>query len=565
MPKEVSALLDRIEKLNAIGIGLSAEKEADRLLEMILSGAKDITGADGGTLYILEDDCLRFALVRTDSLGLAFGGPGGRPADFKPIPLFHPDRSPNLRMVVTRAVHEDRIINVADVYCADDYDFSGTRAFDAQTGYRSVSLLTVPMKDHDGRLIGALQLINALDPRGAAIIPFSPADERLVASLASQAAVTLSRRRLIDDLQILLASLVRLIAAAIDEKSPYTGGHCRRVPVLTLLLADAVSTSQLPLFREVCFDQRQRHELEIASWLHDCGKITTPEHMINKRTKLETVTDRIELIDVRFDLLRQNTQIRFLQAQTEALVNGQEELIPALLAERDRDLAQLDEDQHFIFRCNRGEAPANDKELARLQELATRPLPGSGQGTLLAAEDLRCLSVHRGTLTPEERQIVNGHAGITLRLLSNLPFPEHLRQVPTIAASHHERMDGTGYPQGLAAGQMSLQARILAIADIFEALTAADRPYRRANTLSEALLVMGEMQREGHIDPDLFDLFLRERIFLQYARAFLRPEQIDEVDSAMIVQLTQSGERRSRSGRAAATNPMTPAGGAGTS
>jgi HD-GYP domain-containing protein (c-di-GMP phosphodiesterase class II) len=522
------SLLDRIEKLNTLGILLSAEKDYDRLLEMLLSGAREITHADGGTLYLLSGQELRFEIVQTASLGIAMGGCSGRAVTFPAIPLYNEQGLPNLHTVAASAALENRIINIPDAYTATAYDFTGTRAFDARSGYRSRSFLSVPMSDHEGRLTGVLQLLNAIDPKTGEIVPFSAEDERLVASLASQAAVTLNRKRLIEELKTLLGSLTRLIANAIDEKSPYTGGHCRRVPVLTMLLADAVNRSQMPPFANFYLDEKKRYELEMAAWLHDCGKLITPEHIIDKHTKLETVWDRIQAIDARLEILARDARIAFLEQKLAALEEGQPHDIPSLNVEFGERLQTLAADREFLRRCNQGRETMAEADLQRLQKLASIHIRMAGCDVpILDADELHCLSIRRGTLTDEERKIIESHVTSTIHMLEALPFPEELKLVPLIAGGHHEKINGTGYPLGLTVGQMPLQARILAIADIFEALTAADRPYRRPNTLAEALKIMERMRQDGHLDPDLFDLFIHERIYLDYAAAFLRPEQID--------------------------------------
>src|SRR5690606_26686871 len=231
-------ILARLETLNAIGIALSHERDLPTLLERILETAREFARADGGTLYRVEGEQLHFEVLRNHSLGFFKGGRHGEPIDFPPIPMYGPDGSGNHNMVVVHAALTGETVNIPDAYDAEGYDFSGTRAFDAKTGYRSQSFLTVPMKDHDGRVIGVLQLINAKDAAGNTV-PFTDADQRLVESLASQAAIALNNRRLIDQLENLFEALINLINTAIDEKSPYTGGHCERVPVLTNLLAEA--------------------------------------------------------------------------------------------------------------------------------------------------------------------------------------------------------------------------------------------------------------------------------------------------------------------------------------
>jgi GAF domain-containing protein len=277
---EEKEVLGRLETLNAIGVALSSERDVLTLMERILDAARDFADADGGTLYLVKDDALHFEVIRNDSLGYKMGGRNGPKIEFAPLPLRLADGTGNHGMVVAHAALTGRTINIADAYEADGYDFSGTRAFDARTGYRSESFLTVPMKDHSGAVIGVLQLINAKDSRGF-VRPFSSFDQQLVESLASQAAIVLNNRQLLEQLETLFESLINLINTAIDEKSPYTGGHCDRVPVLTMMLAEAASrVTQGPL-ADFNMSEKDRYELKIAGLLHDCGKITTPVHVVD--------------------------------------------------------------------------------------------------------------------------------------------------------------------------------------------------------------------------------------------------------------------------------------------
>jgi len=528
-------LLQRIDRLNAIGTALSAETDTNQLLEIILLGAKELTNADGGSLYILKDRMLHFELVHTTSLGIHMGGSSDTPITFPPIALAHNDGSPNLNNVVSTAVNKQLLINVPDAYKDAQFDFSGTRAFDQITGYHSQSFLAVPMSDHEGHTIGALQLLNAIDQKTGQIRDFTPADEGLVASLASQAAIALTRKRLIDGLKELLLSLTRLIANAIDDKSPHTGGHCRRVPIITMALARAVNADTSPTFGEFCFNDNEMEELEMAAWLHDCGKITTPEFVVDKHTKLETIFDRIQLIDARFEILRRDLEI----AQLKARLDSKEETAPALSPEYQQKLQEFADQFAFLRRCNEGGFfidVSSKEELGRIAAQSFQRLDGQVQ-PLLNSDELKNLSIQRGTLTEEERRIINGHIDASIRMLQTLPFPEHLHRVPEIAGGHHERSDGKGYPRGVPAGQLSLQARILAIADIFEALTASDRVYRRPNTLSEALTIMARMCQEGHIDPKLFSLLVRSQAYRDYAGTLLKPEQIDTVNQTSILSI----------------------------
>ena len=521
MPDNVH-LLHLLDRLNQIGVSLSREKDLGRLLETILLAAKELANADAGTLYLVEDGMLKFEILRTDSLSIAFGGTSGKAPTFTPIPLCLKDGTPNDDMVVACAVINDRTINIEDAYDIGSYDFSGTRLFDEKTGYRSKSFLTVPMKNHENEVIGVLQLINALDETGQ-IVPFSASSQQLVESLASQAAIALTNRQLIEQLEKLFESLIKLINTAIDDKSPYTGGHCERVPELTMMLAEAVHAAEYGPFKDFHMDEADRYELKIAGLLHDCGKITTPVHVVDKATKLQTLFDRIALIDARFEVLRRDAEIALLKQQIDES------------AYWDR-LQQLESDQQFLQQANLGGEFMSEQDVARVRKIATyRWRNASGEEcNFLSTDEADNLCITRGTLNADERAIINHHIDVTIQMLEALPWPRHLQHVPEYAGGHHERMDGKGYPRHLTREQMSVPARVMAIADIFEALTASDRPYKPGKTLTEALTILGRMKQEHHIDPDLFDIFVREKVYLRYAERFLDRSQIDVVEPATI-------------------------------
>ncbi len=513
----------RLEQLNAIGASLSAERDIDRLLESILAAAKTITRADGGTLYrVAEDKTLRFEIVRTTSLKYYLGGTTGNPVPFYPIQLYK-DGKPNHSMVAAHAALTGKTVNIADAYTADGFDFSGTRAFDSKTGYRSKSFLTVPMRNHEHETIGVLQLINARDPRSGEIAAFSDSDQRLAESLASQAAIALTNRMLINQLEHLFESFINLINSAIDEKSPYTGGHCQRVPQLTMLLAEAVNDTREGPLADFQMSEKDRYELKIAGLLHDCGKVTTPVHVVDKATKLETIYDRIHLIDTRFEILKRDLEIQSLKSET-----PEREL-------RNR-LRELDDDRRFLHACNIGGERMKDEDVARVRRIAAyrwRDMTGH-EANFLSEDEVKNLTIRAGTLTEDERKVINHHIVATIKMLEALPWPKHLTNVAEYAGGHHERMDGKGYPKGLRREQMSVQARCMGIADIFEALTAKDRPYKKGKTLSESLEILGRMRLNNHVDPDLFDIFVRRKVYRRYADMFLDREQIDEVDESKI-------------------------------
>jgi len=531
-------LFRRLEELNGVGISLSRQKDTNRLLEAILVAAKKITNADGGTLYRVDADkkLVHFEILRTDSLSIAMGGTTGVEVPFYPVRLFDDNGRPNNSMVVAYSVLRDETVNIADAYAAEGFDFTGTKNFDKKTGYRSKSFLTVPMKNHEDEIIGVLQLINAKDRLTGKIVPFSQADQHLAESLASQAAVALTNRQLINQLESLFESFINLINAAIDDKSPYTGGHCQRVPMLTMMLAEAVNdTNEGPLADFVMTD-KDRYELKIAGLLHDCGKVTTPVHVVDKATKLQTIFDRIGLIDTRFEVLKRDAEIAVLRAKLAARDNpgGEWER-----AERDLKvrLRPINEDRQFLRFCNFGSEAMREEDQERVREIARtyrwRDVDGN-EADFLTADEVRNLTIRSGTLTQEERQIINHHIEVTVKMLESLPWPKHLKNVPEYAGGHHERMDGKGYPRGLTRQQMSVQARVMGIADIFEALTAKDRPYKKGKTLTESLHILGKFKLNGHIDPDLFDVFVQKKVYLKYAEQFLDPEQIDKVDISAV-------------------------------
>lgn len=529
-------LLDRLKELNEIGIALSKQRDINNLLETILDAAKRITHADAGTLYLMvpEQRVLKFEILRNDTLHSAIGGTSGVPITFYPIHLYDEEGMPNHAMVVSHAALSGETVNIQDAYIAEGYDFSGTKKFDAKSGYRSQSFLTVPMRNHEDEVIGVLQLINALDRHTGKIIPFSRDDQQLLESLASQAAIALTNHRLIAQMEELFESFVQLINTAIDDKSPYTGGHCERVPMLTMMLAEAVNRTREGPLKDFVMTEGDRYELKIAGLLHDCGKITTPVHVVDKSTKLQTLFDRIHLLDTRFEILKRDAEIAMLHEML--LAQGDVARIEAARREQVERVAQLDDDREFLRRCNIGGEAMSEEDMQRVRQIATyRWRDASGQeANFLNDDELKNLNIRAGTLTPEEREEIKRHIDVTIKMLESLPWPKHLKNVPEYAGGHHERMDGKGYPRGLTREQMSVQARVMGIADIFEALTAKDRPYKQGKTLTESLTILGNFKLNGHIDPDLFDVFIREKVYLDYAKQFMPPELIDEVDLSKI-------------------------------
>jgi HD-GYP domain-containing protein (c-di-GMP phosphodiesterase class II) len=532
MDLEKTDLPQLLKELNAIGIALSAEKDHNRLLEMILIRSKEITNSDGGTLYTRKNDDLKFEIMHTDSLDIHLGGVDGEPITFYPIHLYKDNGEPNTHNVAACAVLGNKTINIPDAYTNDEFDFSGTRGFDEKMGYRSQSFLTVPMTNHENEIIGVLQLINSQDPETGEVNAFTAIEQQLVESLASQAAVTITNQSLIEAQKELFDALVKLIADAIDEKSPYTAGHCRRVPVLSNMIAHAVNDTTVGPLKDFSMTEEEIYELDIAAWLHDCGKITTPECVVDKATKLETIFDKVNLVDARIEILKRDAEIAALKKKLK-------EINPTLSfsdGELKAEIAKLEQDKEFIRGCNIGGETISEASVERINQIANNEFvnPDGEKEKLLNEEDVQNLQIGRGTLNYREREIINNHVAVTIKMLESLPYPKHLKKVPEYAGGHHEKVDGTGYPNQLKGDDMSIPARMVAIADVFEALTAKDRPYKKAMSLSQSLTILGRMKLDGHVDPDLFDVFVWEKIYLKYANKHLAAEQIDDVDLEQI-------------------------------
>ena len=533
----IDSLQNQISNMSAIGLALSKERDMDKLLEMILLEAKRISNADGGTLYMMTDDHrLRFSIMITDSLDVHMGGTSGKEIPFYPVKLYNDDGDPNENMIAANAAINGTTINIPDAYKAKGFDFSGTKAFDEKTGYRSKSFLTVPLKNHENEIIGVLQLLNAQDIKSNKVISFSDRIQKSVEALSSQAAVAITNKNLIKDLEVLFESFIKLIASAIDAKSPYTGGHCSRVPEITMMLAESVNDIAEGPFAGIKFSDKEMYELKIAAWLHDCGKVATPEYVVDKSTKLETIYDRIHTVTTRFEVIKRDEEIKFLKKQLTIQKNNslsdveKKESIKKARVLYLKKIKQLEKDKTFIEESNFGGEFMSQDRKDKVNKIASYRYKDNGSAKpFLSDNEVYNLCISRGTLTPEERKVINDHIVVTIEMLEQLPYPKHLRNVPEFAGGHHEKLDGTGYPKGLNHAEMSVQAKIMAIADIFEALTARDRPYKKGKTLSQAMRILGFMKNDAHIDAELFDVFVQEKIYLKYAEGFLDPEQIDEV------------------------------------
>ncbi|HHP5403703.1 TPA: HD domain-containing phosphohydrolase [Aeromonas veronii] len=550
-----------IQRFLQLSTSLSSETSFPRLLVRLLTEMQQLTGATGCMLYLSDS-----GNKTLDLAGLCWNGEVQEQTPIHSIGTLNQPKHP-----LFQSLQGVELEPVALVTSELQILFPYIEESDTPLTFWPIAL-----KNRDGQLLGTLVFL--IDERKKSLTPQRMA---FVNALSSTAAVALTTQRLLEEQRNLLEAFIQLIAGAIDAKSPYTGGHCQRVPELTKMLAEAACEAKEGPFQYFSLDEKQWEAIHIAAWLHDCGKVTTPEFVVDKATKLETLCDRIHEVRMRFEVLKRDAEIAYWQAR---LHGGDEATLQATLQQQ---WQQLDEEFAFIARCNEGGEFMATEDIARLQQIAGRtwqrtlsdrigisqdelarkqraaesPLPvteplladrpdhlftrsnrdrlapdnpwGFQVNTpeyLYNRGELYNLAIRRGTLTDEERYKINEHMIQTIIMLEKLPFPANLKQVPEIAGGHHEKMDGTGYPKRLKRDEMSIPARMMAIADIFEALTAGDRPYKKAKSLSEAIRIMGFMQQDHHIDPELFALFLRSGVYLRYAKRYMSPELIDEVD-----------------------------------
>jgi HD-GYP domain-containing protein (c-di-GMP phosphodiesterase class II) len=576
-----------LQKFFEISKALSAEKDYQKLLEMILREARTVSHADGGAILMTNDDetALNVVILENVATGAHFGGTSGVEPSFQPVIFDAPDDARGRPNLDAETARQAEIIVIDDIDADERFDTSAVRQrFDGATDDRN-SLLNVPLTDQKDEIVGVLQLFNARSPSGE-ISGFDPEAIPYIEAISADAAVALDIRRLLKAQKDLLDSFIHVVAGAIDAKSPYTHGHCQRVPEIAAMLAAAAHSTTEGPFGDFRLSDDEWYELHIASWLHDCGKMTTPEYVVDKSTRLETITNRLHEIRTRFEVLWRDAEIEYFKAVSAGCVEEEEK------RQLDGRLAQIRNDYEFVAECNLGETKMTEDRIERVRQIGSttwqrhlddriglsheelRRKQRQHRADLPVAEptladkvehiierddpdapfgdnphrfrmevpehlynhgEIYNLCTPKGTLTIEERFKINEHIVETINMLGRLPFPKELRRVPGWAGNHHEKLDGTGYPRRLASDDLSIPARIMAIADIFEALTATDRPYMRPKTLGAALQIMSSMRDSGHICPDLFELFLTSGTYRQYGEQYLHPQQIDEVDIAQLI------------------------------
>ena len=513
---EVKTYSDRLDSqlknLSDIGRALSGERNLNGLLTMIVDHACNFTNADGGTLYLLSDYKLHFKIIQNKSHGILMNDKSNIESRFPPLEL----NESNVSAYV--AIH-GKPINIPDVYDSKLFDFTGPIKFDKVNNYRSKSMLVIPMKNHEEDIIGVLQLLNAQDPATGELIPFSPDFENMTESLASQAAIAVSNVNLINDIEKLFESFVEVMATAIDEKSPVTGGHIRKVANLTMIMAEVVHNKKEGVFAKHNFTLDKLYELRIAAWMHDIGKVTTPVEIMEKAKKLQTIFDRIHHIDARMKYIIQETKLEGLEKRIKVLEsNSSSEEIKDLENETQQKIENVQDIRNFILQCNEPSEFLDDENFARLQDIQKmtfKDIDGV-ETNFLSLDELKNLSIRKGSITEEERQVMQNHASITLDMLHKIPFTKKLKNIPHFAGAHHECLDGSGYPLGLKEDEIPFEGKLMAVTDIAEALTATDRPYKKAMPLDKVYSILRSMAKNRQLDHDLVELFINDDIYPIY-------------------------------------------------
>jgi len=517
--------------INLFKIAQKMQTELDPaiLLEMIVEQAKVFTHADGATLYLLNEDKkeLVFKVSHNDTLNIHIDSHHDD-VKWPNLPLYLDDLQPNTQMVSVLSALNKKSIVIPDVYNTSAFDFTGTKQFDKTTGYRSKSMLVVPLLNHENETIGVLQLINKQNPYGD-ILSFDAFDEESTKALASQASVAIVNSRLIHELEESFELFIATIAKAINTRSDHTGEHVRKVSKIADMIAIAIHKSDKGLYKDVHYTEEDLNQIHLAALIHDVGKISTPEYLMEKSKKLETPFDRIALIDERIEILKRDIKIKYLERELKALKNKQ-----SVPIERDKELKELttaDNIKTFLHEINFGGEYLEDDKISKLQMLAQKTYQMNGDDVPFLREDeLENLSIRRGTLNDKERDIIHNHADVTVEILNAIKFPKRLKEVPDIACNHHEKLDGTGYPRQLNADQLTLEDRIMILSDMFEALSASNRTYRSANSMTEIAAILQDFIDKGHMDKDLVEFFFKSGTYREYAQSELTPEQQDIVE-----------------------------------
>ncbi len=487
MPESKLTSAVQIERLLSIGIALSSEKDHFRLLEMIVSEARQVTNCDAGTLFLSGDNQLHFKIVQNETLGIFLGGNREEIA-LPPVQLTRTS-------VSAIAALDRKVINIPNVYDNQEYDLTGPQKYDALTGYHTQSMLVVPLENHQGEIIGVLQLINARDEQNV-VVPFAHDLERVVASLASQAAVSLTNMQYLADIDLLFQSFVQVLSTAIDARTPYNANHSGNIASLVEKFAAYLDSIDTGPFRECHFSKSHIAQLTMAAWLHDIGKLAIPLTVMDKETRLG---NQLPLVLSRLDVILLQTKLRHYEEGVSVTT----------------EIQKIAKAREIILKANNPATFVDDSLIADLQQIAgLHYQDGNGQEIAWLSEDeLVALSVRKGTLTEVERKIMESHVAITERMLEKISFNTQYKDVPKWAVEHHEFLDGSGYLKGLKDRELSLESRMLTMLDIFDALTAADRPYKKAMPKERAFQILQSMVSEGKLDEDLVNAFQDSQVW----------------------------------------------------
>jgi HD-GYP domain-containing protein (c-di-GMP phosphodiesterase class II) len=519
--RQLHLVASELETLNKIGVALSTERNTDSLLELILTKSREITSSDAGSLYLVEEEKegekhLVFRLTQSDSHQVPF-------RQFT-LPI-------DTRSAAGYAASTGQPLNITDVYRIRTLPFRHNRDFDEKFGYRTKSMMVVPMKNQKDEVIGVLQLINSKRNPGirltskkivaAEVIPYSQRSQELAMSLASQAGVALENNLLYRDIQRLFEGFVKASVTAIESRDITTFGHSERVAKLTVGLAEAVDRSESGPFKEIHFSRQEIQELRYASVLHDFGKVGVREEVLVKAKKL--YPSQMELINKRFQYIRKAVELESMRKKVEYLIsNGNQnyqEPFAALDSQHEKELAELNEFFEQILKANEPTV-LPEKTSEKLVEIAGWSFedPSGPTEPLLSAEELRFLSIPKGSLDPDERLQIESHVIHSFKFLSQIPWTKELKNIPTIVRAHHEKLDGSGYPYHMKADEIPFQTKMMTISDIYDALTARDRPYKRAVPIERALDIIGQEVKSALLDPVLFHLFVEAKIFQMTAK-----------------------------------------------
>ncbi len=517
--------LDKLKSLNKIGMLLSSEHNVSILLEKIISQAISLTNCDGGTLYLIKDDKIHFYIAQTRSLNIFMGG-SHESIKWSPIPLYINDNVPNKKIVAVCSVLEDRIIHISDVYDDSEFYFEGAKIFDKTNNYKTKSILTVPLKNHKDEMIGVLQLINKLE-KDKNSISFDSFDKDITQSLASQSAIAITNANLIEDFENLIESFLHSLIYIIGEKSPHTASHITQMVKITNMIVKAIDKDK-SIFKNISFNKEQKDEINISALMHDIGKLSTPDIILNKINKLYIISDGIEKIESRCDIIKRDIEIEFLNAKIDNISSNNLD-INLMQDIFKKQVTQIDSKLEMIRDFNKGSEFLKQDKIDFINSMATVPIKVFKKEYYLITEDeAKLLSISKGTLSKSERDIINNHATVTQKALKILSFPQKYKNVPQISGNHHEKINGTGYPKGLVDNQISFEARILAIADIFEALTSTKREYKKPNSVSDAMKILYFMAKDGELDKSLVKFFYDSKLYIKYGE-ITKSNNLDEL------------------------------------